>query len=338
MSSNDSNQHAWYKVVTPNGAYFTPSARARDKYFYIGDGTKIPSPKEVVEVLQNQLNPTYCVGDGLYFRQEDGELPLEQPSALPSGVYLYRQGDYGTPERLVPTALRTDAYVPLSGINEEIQNHAKDFLKNETIYRRCGLHKLGILLYGPPGNGKTTAIRNIINNIVTDDAIVVFLMAIPSEEFLAKMKHTLNDRLKIFVFEELAAAIKEVRMEPILNFLDGEQSLNKTIVFATTNYPERLPGNLVDRPSRFDALYEVGNPTAEDRKSLLAHYLNRPVTEDEVSLTKDMSIAALKESVFYSQLKAISLVDSIKRMKKQSQVAKKAFAKSSPLGLTSGDD
>ena len=53
-------------------------------------------------------------------------------------------------------------------------------------------------------------------------------------------------------------------IENLLTFLDGESSWDNTVTIATTNYPEDLPANLVDRPGRFDTFIEYGNPAKDD--------------------------------------------------------------------------
>jgi SpoVK/Ycf46/Vps4 family AAA+-type ATPase len=84
----------------------------------------------------------------------------------------------------------------------------------------------------------------------------------------------------------------------LLNFLDGQNSWDKSIVIATTNYPHTLPGNIVDRPSRFDRLYKVDCPTEEVRRIYLEAKLGKEAVTDElIKGTKGYSIAHLRELV-----------------------------------------
>lgn len=183
----------------------------------------------------------------------------------------------------------------------------------------------------------TSMLRCIVANELPKDAVVIFFETMPSNGFIKKMKETLGSRLKLFVFEELANVVEGSRLERVLDFLDGEKSIDKTLMIATTNYPERLPGNIVERPSRFDKLYKMGHPKASERKLLLNHYLLRPATEEEVTATDGLSTAAIKECSFLVHMKKISLAEAAKLLKTHSELVKKEFSESRPIGLGRGD-
>lgn len=180
----------------------------------------------------------------------------------------------------------------------------------------------------------TSLIRSIISSHVEKGAIIIFVSeSIPSIKFIKKIQFTLKDKLKIFVFEELTNFFEHNKAEEALTFLDGEHSIDKSVIFATTNYPEKLPGNIVDRPSRFDKLYAIKNPDQVARGILIKHYLKRDATEEEITITDKMSTASIKESCVMSLVRDVELTESVKEMKKTSEVVKKNFSEQNKMGF-----
>lgn len=322
----------WYKKQSARGTYYTPFAPREDKLLIAGPGNRMPTPTEALDLLKDHPK-AYPQGDGLWFVDEDAEAPPSNAIDLPAGAYVHRAGDHIDFERLVEVPLRDEPYVELSGVTKSAGDHIKEFLENKAIYESCGMHKLGMLLYGPPGNGKTLAVRQILRNSLPADAVVVYINEFPSVEFLKKIKTTLTNRLKVIIFEEMVTIVESMPIHKLLNFLDGEQSLDHCVIIGTTNYPENLPGNIVDRPSRFDVLYEIGDPDEEDRRRLLLHFMGTEPSADDIKRTEGLSIAGVKEVYLYGKLKNISLADSVKRLKAQSALAKKAFSKVKPMGF-----
>jgi SpoVK/Ycf46/Vps4 family AAA+-type ATPase len=78
------------------------------------------------------------------------------------------------------------------------------------------------------------------------------------------MKRYFENENVIIVLEELTERL-ERGSEDMLNFLDGHYSWTNCYVFGTTNYPENLPDNIVNRPGRFNELIEFPNATEEQK-------------------------------------------------------------------------
>ncbi len=248
---------------------------------------------------------------------------------LPGGAYWY-QSETNIPERLTPFDLRLDQSIDLPGPSEKLSNEIKKFLAHKLVYDELGcIYKLGILAYGPPGNSKSLSLRKIIKEVVSEDAVVIFIPGeVPSSEFLFKIKETLDSRLKVFVFEEFSTGLNDkYQVSCMLTFLDGELSPNNSIIIATTNYPEELPANMVDRPSRFDKLFKFDNPDEKSRRILIGHFMKRPAEDAEVVASKGLSIAAIKEACIRTHIDKTSFVAVCKNLKERTTLCKKAFAK-----------
>lgn len=222
----------------------------------------------------------------------------ETTSNLPSGCYKVGETMQGQ-IFLEKQQLRNDGLIKLPDTNsqtvlEEIQKfwELKDkFAEEKTPYKR------GIMLYGPPGSGKTSTLREVMEDVTQRGGIILEFER--SHSFLDgyKMVREIHaDKPIVAVMEDLDAIIDMNSESALLNVLDGVHDLNNIVFLATTNYPERLGSRIFNRPSRFDKRFKIGMPKAESRKTYLAHKgISEDVIDKWVKDTAGLSIAHLSE-------------------------------------------
>lgn len=330
----------WLKGKSSEGEYYTYTPAEKTVYDVIGPGDREATPAEVVEYLERPgKNTAHNLETrvGYEYIREDEELA---DSTLPAGTYFYRRGGFHLPERLTSFSLRSDSATSLDPLYE-LQKEVDFFLDSRETYKKVGIQfRRGILMYGPPGEGKTTIIRQLASSTFPEDSITLFTRNMPSVSMLNHIKDTESGRLKIFVFEELAAVIDERygRVDSMLDFLDGETSLDNTLIIATTNYPERLPMNIIDRPSRFDILLKVGHPSKNEAKKLVKHYLGEwPGCADDADLS-NLSTAAIKEACLQVLIKGIDFSQAVDKVKSHHEIATADFSDTADESGTDDDD
>jgi hypothetical protein len=171
------------------------------------------------------------------------------------------------------------------------------FEEFEFPYRR------GILLHGPPGSGKSCAVKLIINDVIEKGGIG--LRFDDPGIFIRCMR---NFRLVqpetpvIGIMEDLDGIMDRYDESTILNMLDGIDGFENIVYLATTNYPEDLEGRIKNRPSRFDRRFEIGFPNPKSRRQYI-HYLVKKVATAEalvdvdrwVDDTHEFTLAHIKE-------------------------------------------
>ena len=337
--NNEVKTHsAWYKIenMFEEGVSYA-NRPIRSKYLYF---------KETGELVDYKNSKPE---DDL-FRESDHILEWKNFDKLtsvdlPGGFYLYRGGEYlggdDFPERLVKIDIRNDMYVQTANKTYyKFKEDLKGFLDSESVYRELKiLYKRGWLFYGPPGEGKTCLIRQVLHSSLPENSVTIFVDNIHFINFplLRHIKKTLANRLKVFIFEELTEVLNNGSTNLILDFVDGEKSVDKSILIATTNYPEKLEMNIVDRPSRFDKLYKIDKPDKEIRRELWKSFLNgdstTPNLDKYVEISDGFSVAAIKEACLYSKIKGISIETSIEESKNHSRLAKKNFKEGSSVGF-----
>lgn len=222
-----------------------------------------------------------------------------------------------------------------------LDDYLTTFINNEEFYKKHELvHKAGILLYGPPGNGKTSYIRYLyLNKILPKDTIFIWCKMIPPSELLEELNKI--DAPKVFVFEEITTTLRsDLRIDRFLQFLDGEDSIGKSVVIATTNHPEMLPENLTIRPSRFNKIIEINNPNETARRLILKRFFKEDFNEDMIKLTKDLTLDQIKESFIVSITNGIDFAKSINAVKNHKKIVEDSFHKYKKIGfsLDNGDD
>lgn len=333
--SMKSDGQGWYHVELSGREYFTPFFASKVENLIAGPGDRVPTPQEIVDKLAEAGDQSYVSECGNYIINPRVKIKSGNDGPLPAGFYDYKSGGGGTPERLIPKEVRSDKFTKTSIYNKVVK-YVEYFLEDEEKYRP-NLYKTGILFFGEPGTGKTSCIRSIIKEQIPKDSVVIFLNDIPSNEFLKVMRLTLADKLKVFVFEEMITVAGDNKsIERVLDFLDGELSLDRSLYLATTNYPERLPANVVNRHGRFDELYEFGPLEGSDLKAVLLQYLGRESTKEEYDACKGLPSSSIQQACIRSMRKGANISDIIKDFKRRDDMSKRYFSKAKDIGIKNG--
>lgn len=186
--------------------------------------------------------------------------------------------------------------------------HIQEFWGKEHLYRKLGLlWKRGILLWGPPGSGKTSTVQLLSKMIIDKGGLAVY---ISNPELAARgldlLRRIEPKRPIVAILEDLDAIIAHNphTEADILSLIDGELQIDNIVFIATTNYPEDLDRRITNRPSRFDIVKKIEMPNEEARSKFLtiknarlAETGNETELKEWVGLSKGFSLAHLKEMI-----------------------------------------
>ena len=209
-----------------------------------------------------------------------------------------------------------DDLVLAGDLKAQIVDDFTTFMGARSTYERYGVpYRRGILLLGPPGNGKTHCLRALIRSSAAPCLYVMSLKAkYRTEE--ANIESVFLRAREVspccLVFEDLDGMIHDGNRSFFLNQLDGIGNISGLLTIATTNHPERLDPAIVDRPSRFDRKYHFGLPNAVERASYLSSWNDRVAAEMRIDgadlaalvpQTEGFSFAYLKELYVSSMMR-----------------------------------
>lgn len=221
---------------------------------------------------------------------------------LPAGVFetFASPGMWGLEQLSVAS---DGIYLLPNMATEVVLEEVKKFWASEAKYREHNLlYKRGVLLWGPPGGGKTVAIKMLMNELVDRDGIVVLVSSVNLAIVCLKAIRRIEPKRNlIVVMEDIDEIINYNGEAAVLSMLDGENNVDNILHVASTNYPERLGARIVNRPSRFDRRVYVGMPSAEARSVYLQKATKNGLTPKDLSKwikdTDEMSVAHLRELV-----------------------------------------
>ncbi len=193
----------------------------------------------------------------------------------------------------------------ICGMKEIKQDIEKtlDIIKNPDKYRNINLRTpKGIILEGPPGNGKTLFAKALaheagLNFIPTKGAdFQSAIMSIGPQKIRALFKKA-RRHAPCIVFIDEFDSIGERRsytgmgidkennriITAMLNEMDGFEERSGVLVIGATNSYSSLDGALV-RPGRFDKKFNVGNPDKETIKELIEMYTPKVKLSNSINL------------------------------------------------------
>lgn len=226
-------------------------------------------------------------------------------------------GDDVPLQRSVPKTKYSDVAAQEFAL-KEIRNIIEMPLRYGDYFNSLGITpQKGVILYGPPGNGKTLIakavagesnahleiingpeilskwhgqseknIRNIFNNAAKMAPSIILIEEIDS---IASSRSEMDQHHDITIISQLLVC------------LDGMVDTTNIVVIATTNRIDSLDSAIL-RPGRFDYHILVSLPDYEGRKKILSCHLSKSKTKENLDLD---SIASQTDSFSGAEIAAI---------------------------------
>lgn len=225
---------------------------------------------------------------------------------------------------LLKMTVSTDNLIVLPDENTwSVVKHIERFWEMRAEFEQRGfLHKRGILMYGDPGSGKTSAIQMVIKRVVEQGGIALFPTEDPEvfSRCVQMVRSIEKTKPIVAILEDFDTLTQhDYNQNQWLAILDGEAQTDNIVFLATTNYIDKLDKRFIDRPSRFDVIQAVPMPSATSRAIFLYHKepsLTIDEIEEWVQATQGMSIAHLKEAIISVRCYGNTLDETIARLKK----------------------
>jgi len=244
-------------------------------------------------------------------------------SAVEEAIMVFQDG-YWQKNRALYVAIQSatlDTLVLGGTLKADLHRDLAAFFDAQHVYERSGIAwKRGIVLIGPPGNGKTHAVKALINAVGKPCLYVKSFSSQHVDDHhnirsvFAQARETAPC---ILVLEDLDSLITEHNRSFFLNELDGFAANTGVVTIASTNYPERLDPAILARPSRFDRKYHFGLPGADERLAYLE--LWRAGLDDAMrpSAATVAQLAAETDGFSYAYLKELLVASTVRWAERQ---------------------
>lgn len=184
-----------------------------------------------------------------------------------------------------------------------------DFVRAESTYAALGVPwKRGALFVGPPGNGKTRAIKALVRTLGLPCIYVQSLQnrfTTEEQSIATVFRYAREIAPCVLVLEDLDALVTPASRSFLLNELDGFAQNHGLLTIASTNHPERLDAAIVDRPSRFDRKLHFPLPGARERERFLTKWNERVPSEARPSAEEIAQLAAKTDGYSFAYLQEL---------------------------------
>ena len=215
----------------------------------------------------------------------------------------------------------------LEDVAEQLFRRAFASRQNPEAAKKLGIkHVKGVLLHGPPGCGKTSIARTMVQllegvppKIVSGPEIFDKYVG-ESEKKIRDLfsdaenddrKYGDNSPLHVIIFDEFdsiggkrstndqstSSNVGNKVVNQLLTKMDGQMQLNNILIIALTNFPEAIDAALM-RPGRFEIVIEVKLPDKNGRKDIFDIHCSKMIQNSTIDKSVTLSYLAEKSRNF----------------------------------------
>ena len=230
-----------------------------------------------------------------YAKHGPGYMPTNDTiKTLPPGCYDIMSDESGT--FAVPASKQSGLLLELPEMrSNDVVQIVETFWNSESDYKNGNeyvvggaAYKAGIMIFGPPGSGKSCTLKIVSNRLIERGGTVFYASGNPMSisYFLSSFSKIEQNRKSIVVLEDIDSLIENYGEAVYLEMLDSAKTINNVLFIATTNYPDRLDPRIYNRPGRFSHVIKIGLPTRAARVAYLKAILKK---HDDVEYIVDNS-------------------------------------------------
>jgi len=272
-----------------------------------------PIEKLSAEGLQEYMQANYdghvlTTGDTLIVTtQLGGKTQLIVTNTIPASkpVIVTDQTEFklGSMTKAIDQSVPRITYDDLGGLKKEVQKIREMIelpMRHPELFEKLGVEApKGVLMYGPPGAGKTLLAKAVSGEtnshfISLSGPEIMGKYYGESEERLREIFKQAEENAPSIIFideidsiapkrEEVTGEVEKRVVSQLLTLMDGMKSRGKVVVIAATNRPDSIDPAL-RRPGRFDREIEIGIPDEEGRKEILVIHTRGMPLNDKVNL------------------------------------------------------
>jgi len=303
------------KLAAPEYSYLAVGRDKREELLVSGYRLVEKDGNRIVVSVEPGSRSMYL---DIYYPEEKSEFTL---NFLKSVEKYMAENNFYKGEKITPAG----EFLPIPNLTfddvklpkekkEAIRVGALEFFNKKEIYDKNNIpYKRGLILTGLPGTGKTLTGKILLAQSDCTFIWVTQDMVCYSEDI--KYMYDMAKELApcILFMEDLDDYLeKSSAVGVVKTQMDGLTSVDGICTILCTNYPDRLPKALLDRPSRFDEVIIFSLPDEQLRYEIL-NKLAQPMNitnkdkclRDIASKSDGLTGAHLKEVLVYALLLSV---------------------------------
>jgi hypothetical protein len=231
-------------------------------------------------------------------------------------VLVFEDGRFRKSEELFHSIFNADfEQLVLGGtLKADLRADVARFFARKSFYEAHRIPwKRGLLLIGPPGNGKTQTLKALLKELALP---VLYVKTFKDRNEDSKNVRKVFERARraapcVLVIEDLDCALDESIRSVFLNELDGFAQNAGLLTLATTNHPHKLDRSILDRPSRFDRKFHFPLPAAAERHAFIQHWSAQQEAALQLSSTGMGALVDRTHGFTFAYLKELLLSASL---------------------------
>lgn len=221
---------------------------------------------------------SWLVCDGVQHGEAFLKAVMDYDETVSGRVLVFEQNGWRKSLELAQSIAeaKLDQLVLPDRLGEQLRDDVLRFFSRRAFYEEHGIPwKRGILLLGPPGNGKTHTLKAVLREAAVPVLLVKTMRSrhgSVADNLASVFSRARKNAPCALVFEDLDCQIDEENRSLLLNELDGFARNPGVLTLASTNHPEKLDRSLLDRPSRFDRKIHFPLPAPDARCAFLRRW------------------------------------------------------------------